>query len=359
MKKKFLFFVSIFCVSLIFSQTESMINDSLTNQIKSLKKKTEINLFLLEEQKEKMTESNNDLIKYRNQTQREINSLNELYSQSFEKLKAKIEQDSISFGNLLYTSKKDTYNDLIKYRNQTQIEIDSLNELYSQSFEKLKAKIKQDSISFGNSLSSLKKDTDQELNNISIQIDKKVIYFIISILLIISFIISVFLILRKRIFKQSSNTFDAISKAQKQMEEESLKLDNKLIDLLEKQTQLETEKISSKNEVAEIDHSLALKVADEIIRIEKNLSRMDEKVKGHKQLKASVRRIKNNFSAKGYEIVDMIGMKYDTGMKVTANFVPDKNLEKDEQIISRIIKPQINFNDKMIQSAQIEVSLGG
>lgn len=60
--------------------------------------------------------------------------------------------------------------------------------------------------------------------------------------------------------------------------------------------------------------------------------------------------------AKGYEIVDMLGKHYNDGMKVIANFVPDENLEEGEQVITKIIKPQINYNGVMIQAAEIEVS---
>ncbi|HCO68944.1 MAG TPA: hypothetical protein DIT04_14465, partial [Dysgonomonas sp.] len=108
----------------------------------------------------------------------------------------------------------------------------------------------------------------------------------------------------------------------------------------------------------EIDHSLALKVADEIVRIQKNLNQMDSNTKGLKQLSASVKRIQDNFAANGYELVEMLGKEYNEGMKVVANFIPSEDLEKGKQIITRIIKPQVNFNGKMIQPAQIEVSVG-
>jgi hypothetical protein len=42
---------------------------------------------------------------------------------------------------------------------------------------------------------------------------------------------------------------------------------------------------------------------------------------------------------------------------IVINSVYDENLQKDEKIISKIIKPQVNYNDKMIQAAQIEVSM--
>jgi hypothetical protein len=45
-------------------------------------------------------------------------------------------------------------------------------------------------------------------------------------------------------------------------------------------------------------------------------------------------------------------------MKVSAKFKPDVTLKQGEQIITRIIKPQVNYNNVIIQEAQVEVSVG-
>ena len=152
--------------------------------------------------------------------------------------------------------------------------------------------------------------------------------------------------------RNTSSAYDRIKSAQKALEEEGIKLDAKLIELLEKQVSIQ--KVTGKD--VEPDHSLALKVADEIVRIETNLSRMDSTVKGYKQLSASVRRIKDNFLSNGYEMVDMLGKPYKEGMKAIVDFETDESLNEGEQIITRIIKPQINYNGIMIQTAQITVS---
>lgn len=144
---------------------------------------------------------------------------------------------------------------------------------------------------------------------------------------------------------------EALRIAQSKMQEDSVKLDNQMLALMEKQMNATSTIVST-----EADHSLALKVADEIVRIELNLFRMDASVKGYKQLAKAVERIKNNFQANGYEIIDMLGKPYNEGMKVVANFVPDETLKEGEQIITGVTKPQINYNGKMIQSAQITVS---
>ena len=172
------------------------------------------------------------------------------------------------------------------------------------------------------------------------------------------FIIGVAYQLTKRI-KLGNTSIDEVRKAQEalqlaqtKMQEESVKLDDKLLELFDKQISA-TPKVVGTDKP---DHSLVLKVADEIVRIELNMSRMDSSIKGYKQLAKAVERIKDNFKANGYEIIDMLGKPYNEGMKVTANFVADEELEEGKQIITGITKPQINYNGQMIQAAQITVS---
>lgn len=182
--------------------------------------------------------------------------------------------------------------------------------------------------------------------------------------LIIALIATVWAFLKK--FKSGASSIDDVRKAQsslevaqenmrkaqEKMQEEAIQLDNKLIEILSNQPV--TEPTTAPN--GELDHSLTLKVADEIVKIEMNLSRMDESVKGYKQLSKGVQRIKDNFRANDYEIVDMLGKPYQAGMKAAVTFVTDENLEPGQQVISRIIKPQVNYKQIMIQAAQIEVS---
>ena len=104
------------------------------------------------------------------------------------------------------------------------------------------------------------------------------------------------------------------------------------------------------------DHSLIKTLADRITFMEMTLYKMDKGVRGYKQLSKSIIQMKDNLKANGYELVDMLGKTYSDGMKVTANFVEDEELKEGEQIITSIIKPQINYRGVMIQSAQITVS---
>lgn len=172
--------------------------------------------------------------------------------------------------------------------------------------------------------------------------------------------LGIYLVLRKTISTSKSDVEVQIRNTKVALEEEAVKLDGKLIEVLETQLKLsQVEPVQqSRSDHSAVDHSLALRVADEIIRIQRNLQQMDQGTKGLKQLHSSVNRIQDNFSSNGYELVDMLGKEYNEGMKVTANLIPSDELEPGKQLITRIIKPQVNFQGTMIQGAQIEVSVG-
>ena len=158
-----------------------------------------------------------------------------------------------------------------------------------------------------------------------------------------------------RIIKNGNKSFKSIFSAQERMQANYETIQEEVIKSSHLITQLLDYQITN-NLPQQKDHGLALKVADEVVRIEANLSHMDNTLKGYKQLAKAVERIKANFLANGYEIVDMLGKPFHEGMKVVANFIMDDSLLPNEQRITGIIKPQINYNGKMIQSAQITVS---
>lgn len=144
----------------------------------------------------------------------------------------------------------------------------------------------------------------------------------------------------------------------KTLEEESVKLDSKLIEVLENQMKLKNDESNAEtNSSNEVDHSLALKVADEIVRMQKNISKMDKSTKGLKPLLKGLERIQNNFAAKGYGMKNLLGEDYDDRMNVKViQFIEDDSLQKGKKIITKVIKPQVNYKEKLIQKAEIEVS---
>ena len=199
-------------------------------------------------------------------------------------------------------------------------------------------------------------------NNVRVNQDmlqSRTLWGIMIIIILLALVTTGSYLLAKRI-KSGDTSIDEVRKAQealevaqKKMQEESIKLDNQMLAIVQKQ--LESKPTTSVGKAVP-DHSLALKVADEIVRIELNMSRMDSSIKGYKQLSKAVERIKDNFNANGYEIVDMLGKPYNEGMKVIAEFVLNEDLEEGQQIITGITKPQVNYNGIMIQAARITVS---
>lgn len=255
-----------------------------------------------------------------------------------------INQQKIALGNL--SSKAENQEKLIdSLKSATQTNSSNIKSIADD----LDTRIQQTEISAKDGISQLGKDVSQNK-----------LYWIIATLATLLLGGLIYWLLGKRISTSKTDVETQIKNTKKSLEEESIKLDNKLVEVLETQLKLKQEEKSTSPTVltTEIDHSLALKVADEIVRINKNLQQMDSDTKGLKQLSASVKRIQDNFASNGYELVEMLGKEYNEGMKVIANFVPSEDLETGKQIITRIIKPQVNFKNEMIQSAQIEVSVG-
>jgi len=197
--------------------------------------------------------------------------------------------------------------------------------------------------------------SNSEYSALNKRVSNNNLYWIIALASIALFAIILFGWLRNRLTFVKTELSDQIKSSSEAIREEIIKLDNQVFWSLDFQKKLtKTEPDESEN----IDHSLALKVADEIIRIQKNLSGMDPETKGLKQLQFAVERIQDNFTENGYEMVELLNKPYDQGMKVSAKFKPDSTLKRGEQIITRIIKPQVNYNDVIIQEAQVEVSIG-
>jgi hypothetical protein len=197
--------------------------------------------------------------------------------------------------------------------------------------------------------------SNSDFSALSKRVSNNTLYWILAILAIVLFPTILFGWLRSRLTLVKTELSDQIKSSSEAIREEIIKLDNQVFWSLDFQKKLsKTEQNDSEN----IDHSLALKVADEIIRIQKNLSSMDPETKGLKQLEFAVDRIQDNFRDNGYEMVDLLNKTYDQGMKVSAKFKPDNTLKRGEQIITRIIKPQVNYNNVIIQEAQVEVSVG-
>jgi len=78
-----------------------------------------------------------------------------------------------------------------------------------------------------------------------------------------------------------------------------------------------------------------------------------------KDEKQKIQRIKDNLSAEGYEVPQLLNHSFHQGMRViVTSAIPDENLASGEEIITKVLVPQVNKDDKMVQTAQIEVTVG-
>ena len=261
--------------------------------------------------------------------------------------------------NLLYNR----ISNIKKEINQLNKELAKNNNKIQQQEREIK-KLEDQLILLNNSLQQQiidnKNNTDNKFNKYEIQIallnkqlntKSKIIFY--SLLFIIISLFLIILYFRNKSKFLNKNIDQQIQNIKYTFEKDIIKVDNKLIELLSKQLEQFNHNLDSNKE---IDHSLALKIADEVSRIQMNLNNMDPDIKGYKQLLRAVNAILDNYNAYGYEIPDLLNKEYDAGMKVIATMIQDDSIPKGKQIIKRIIKPQVNYKGNMIQAAEVVVA---
>jgi hypothetical protein len=238
-----------------------------------------------------------------------------------------------------------------KYQQKTDEIVHLINrkETYTQNQIK---QLESELVSTRISLDSIKNQSinnDKNITALGIDLSQKQQYGLIIIGFSLVLLLIVYIVLNKR----RTDDTKKIATKQKEIFEQQIHDSQQLADWLSDES-----KSISKSSKGEIDHTFAKRVADEIVRFTTNLSRMDESIKGYKQLTASVRKLEQTLNANGYELEDLLNKPYNSGMNIEASIIFNNNLIQGESLITRIIKPQINYRGKLIQAAQVEVSQG-
>lgn len=217
--------------------------------------------------------------------------------------------------------------------------------------------------------------SDGKITTVSKDLSKNSLYGIIGVLLAILLSAVLFLFWKRRQETDKSDLINKLdsSKTEIRKEIENTKsslstLEQKLFEEYNKQVagieQLfhsisELNKGKAPDTIKEQDHSLTLKVADEVTRINAFANTLDPTKQEAIALKNSVKRIIENFKANKYEIVDLLGQKYDDRLNIiVVGESIDSNLNSGEEIITKIIKPLVKFDGEQIQAAQVEISIG-
>jgi hypothetical protein len=105
-------------------------------------------------------------------------------------------------------------------------------------------------------------------------------------------------------------------------------------------------------------HLLPFKVADEIIRMRQRIASMPSDINGIAQLSKSLDRLEEELNILGFELPVLLNKPYSEGMTVHARFIQSENLKSGEKIITKVIRPQINYKGQLVQVAEVEVSSG-
>ena len=230
-------------------------------------------------------------------------------------------------------------------------ELDSLQANQQQQTENVKTLAEK----VGADISDANKKIDNNVSTLSNSINSRSWLGALGIVIAIGLLAFTYYILRRKI-SSGASTIDKIRSAQegletaqKAMQEESVKLDSKLVELLDKQLVLPQDN-------TEDNHKLVKSIASEVARIEQNLAFMDPKIRGISNLKNRAAAINSALQSRGYEIPHLIGEEYHEGDNMKQTPELDETLPIGTHVIRRVIKPMVLYNGKLIQTAEVVVA---
>ena len=102
-----------------------------------------------------------------------------------------------------------------------------------------------------------------------------------------------------------------------------------------------------------INHDVVLAIINDITRMQQNLEYMDDSVKGVSQLKNRIKSIYATLNSNKYDIHDLIGHSYHEGDKLIETLELNPELPPNTNRIKRVIKPQVSYQGKLIQAAEV------
>jgi len=210
--------------------------------------------------------------------------------------------------------------------------------------------------SLGIKISTTESLSNQKYDELGNSLSKSTLYGIIALLFAILLSVIVYFFLSKRQKTDKTEVIDQISKTKTILEEEQIKVYSKIAEIHQDQLALIKQERENTPKGTEPDHSLAKKVAEEMVKMQMNLAHMDSKIRGHRQLTIAVTNVYDNLRANGYEITELLGKPYKDEMNMEASKEPDLSLDPGEQKIIRVIKPEILYNGKNIQKAVVIVA---
>lgn len=106
---------------------------------------------------------------------------------------------------------------------------------------------------------------------------------------------------------------------------------------------------------SENDHSVILSIINDLVRMQQNIDHMDEGVKGVSQLRNRIKSIFTTLQSNQYEVPNLIGRTYHEGDNMIGTLELNEELEAGTNRIKRVIKPQVSYQGKLIQAAEVVI----
>jgi hypothetical protein len=234
---------------------------------------------------------------------------------------------------------------------------ESLKQLQEKSISNEKS-ISETADKLGIKISITEQTANDKINLVDKALDNNTLLIGGIVLLTIIVVLVLYLFASNRQKNDKTDFEKRLDQTKRAIEEEQVQINTKLAELYNGQMEMLRMERKGVQTSAVTDHSLALKVADEVVKMQMNLSHMDPKVRGHRQLSIAVSNVFDNFRANGYEITDLLNKPFVDGMNMEVTMEPSPTLQEGEKIITRIIKPEVYFNEKIIQNAKVIVSYG-
>ena len=101
------------------------------------------------------------------------------------------------------------------------------------------------------------------------------------------------------------------------------------------------------------NHDVILAIINDITRMQQNLEFMDDSVKGVSQLKNRIKSIYATLNSNQYDIPDLVGHSYHEGDNMIGTLELNPELPPATNRIKRVIKPQVSYQGKLIQAAEV------
>ncbi|MBR3442072.1 MAG: hypothetical protein IKG96_00270 [Bacteroidaceae bacterium] len=101
------------------------------------------------------------------------------------------------------------------------------------------------------------------------------------------------------------------------------------------------------------NNSMILDIINDLVRMRQNLDFMDDSVKGVSQLKNRIKSIYATLNSNQYDIPDLVGHSYHEGDNMIGTLELNPELPPATNRIKRVIKPQVSYQGKLIQAAEV------